>query len=82
MPKVSDREAVIRKLIALLREERLRQKRSMNEVAGAAGLSHTMVLRVEKGERIPTIDTLLRISDALAVNLAELLQEALRRVRS
>jgi DNA-binding Xre family transcriptional regulator len=54
----------------------LRRKLSLNEVAARSGLSHTMVSRVEKRERLPTIDTLLRITGALDVDLAKLLGNA------
>jgi len=74
--KASEREAVIGRLMELLREERLRRKLSLNEVATRSGLSHTMVSRVEKRERLPTIDTLLRITGALEVDLANLLGKA------
>ena len=60
----------------MLREERLRRKLSLNEVATRSGLSHTMVSRVEKRERVPTIDTLLRITGALEVDLGKLLGKA------
>ena len=53
----------------------------MNETAWRAGLSHTMILRMERGDRLPTIDTLLRITDALEVDLAALLAEAVQAVR-
>jgi len=74
--KASEREAVIGRLVELLREERLRRKFSLNEVATRSGLSHTMVSRVEKRERLPTIDTLLRITGALEVDLGKLLGRA------
>lgn len=76
MSKSSEREAIIDRLMELLREERLRQNLSLNEVATRAGLSHTMVSRVEKRERLPTIDTLLRMTGALEVDLSALLVEA------
>ena len=78
----SKREAIIAKLIEKLREERTRQNLSLNEVATRSGLSHTMVMRVEKGERLPTIDTLLRITDALGSDLALMLTEAKQSVES
>jgi transcriptional regulator with XRE-family HTH domain len=82
--KSSDRQrdAIIEHLAALFKERRLRQGVSLNEVASRAGLSHTMVMRVEKGERLPTIGTLLRIAEALDVNLATLLQRAIRAAKS
>ena len=49
---------------------------SMNAVATDAGLSHTMISRVERGLRKPTLDTLLRISGALKVELWPLLKTA------
>jgi transcriptional regulator with XRE-family HTH domain len=63
------RELTIERIIDALRQARLRQGLSQNQVAQRAGLSHTMVLRVEKRERMPTIDTLLRIATALDVEL-------------
>jgi len=41
-----------------------------------SGLNHSMVGRVERRERLPTIDTLLRIADALEINLAKFLEKA------
>ena len=76
MRTIQQREAIIAKLIEKLRLERTGQGLSLNEVAARAGLSRTMVMRVEKGERLPTIDTLLRITDALGCRLGDLLAEA------
>jgi len=40
-----------------------------------------MVSRVEKRERLPTIDTLLRISEALGADLAKLIRESVKSVK-
>lgn len=77
VPKDRKYKATISKLAGLLQRERLRQGLSLSETATRAGLSHAMVARVEKGERVPTIETLLRIADALDCNLVALLDEAL-----
>lgn len=71
-----ERKEIIDRLIEALKEERLRQKRSLNEIATRSGLNHSMVGRVERRERLPTIDTLLRIADALEINLAKFLEKA------
>ncbi|MCE9608837.1 MAG: helix-turn-helix domain-containing protein [Chthoniobacter sp.] len=78
MSKAADRQrqATIDRLITSLEAERRRQELSLNEVATRAGLSHTMVMRVEKRDRLPTIDTLLRIAEALDVDLGALIQRA------
>ena len=79
--KSSEREAIVGRLVESMREERIRQKLSLNEVATRSGLSHTMVMRVEKRERLPTIDTLLRIADALEIDLSTVIRHAIRSVR-
>jgi len=76
----SDREAIISKLTQKLREERMRQGLSLAELARRSGLSHTMVMRMEKGERLPTIDTLLRITEALGCELGRLITESRRSI--
>ena len=78
----SQREAAIKQLIELLRDKRLQKKLSVNEVAVRSGLSRAMISRVEKGERLPTIDTLLRISEALEIDLARLLRKAVNSVKA
>jgi len=77
-----NREYVIAALITLIKEERVRQKLSLNEIAARSGLSRTMVMRVEKRERMPTIDTLLRIGGALDVKLSTLVAQAEKAGRS
>ena len=78
MRKDEEREAVIARLVALLKARRETLGLSLNETAWRAGLNHTMVLRVERRERTPTIETLLRMAEALEANLAQLLAEAMR----
>jgi transcriptional regulator with XRE-family HTH domain len=48
----------------------------MNAVATQAGLSHTMISRVERGLRKPTLDTLLRMAGAMEIELWPLLKKA------
>ena len=48
----------------------------MNRVAKSAGLSQQMVSYVERGKRLPTIDTLVRIATALDVDLWRLVKKA------
>jgi transcriptional regulator with XRE-family HTH domain len=60
----------------LLRDERIRRKISMDQLAAKAGLSQPMISYVERGLRNPTLDTLLRIAGALDVDLWKLLKRA------
>jgi transcriptional regulator with XRE-family HTH domain len=62
--------------IQLLAEKREALGLSMNAVATQAGLSHTMISRVERGLRKPTLDTLLRMAGAMEIELWPLLKKA------
>lgn len=70
---------ILRQLAILLRERREKLHFSMNEVAARAGLSHAMVSRVEKCERMPTVETLLRMANALQMEAPSLLAKAIKR---
>lgn len=73
-------EAVVREAIRLLSEKRIAFGLSMKAVAERAGVSHTMVSRIERGLRSPTLDMLLRISFAMEIELWPILREAEARV--
>lgn len=49
----------------------------MNRLAEMAGISQQMVSYVERGMRIPTLDTLLRLTSALEINLGNLINRAI-----
>jgi len=70
------REAVIVQVVRLLREERERQRLSMNALAERSGLSQSMISLVERDLRNPTLDTLLRMADVLEVDLGTLIKRA------
>ncbi len=68
--------AICSEVAKLLKEERLRQKLSMNAVAIRAGLAYQMISYVEREMRIPRLDTLLRIGNALGLNTGDLISRA------
>jgi transcriptional regulator with XRE-family HTH domain len=74
------REAIAANVIRLLREEREKHGLSMNVVAQRSGLSHSIVSLIERDLRNPTLDTLLRIAEAIEVDLGELLTRARREI--
>jgi transcriptional regulator with XRE-family HTH domain len=74
--KASLRDAIISNVVRLLREEREKRGLSMNVVAQRAGLSHSIVSLVERDLRNPTLDTLLRIAEAIELDLGEVLTRA------
>jgi transcriptional regulator with XRE-family HTH domain len=69
-------QALCVKALALLQKERERRKLSKYFVAQESGLSPQMIAYVEKGERNPTLETVLRMAEAMNVNFEETLKSA------
>jgi transcriptional regulator with XRE-family HTH domain len=76
--KASKREAIAAEVANILQAERKKRDLSMTVVAERAGLSHQMISFVEREMRSPTLDTLLRITEALEISAGEVLQRAER----
>lgn len=76
VPKKNVARVVSLEVVRLLREERIRLAISLNRLAEKSGLSRSMVSYVERGLRNPTLDTLLRMANALNVDLSKLLKHA------
>ena len=70
------RQAVCARVAQLLREEREKRGLSMTILGDRAGLSQQMVSYVERGMRNPSLDTLIRLTNAMEIDLAELIREA------
>ena len=71
-------QAICARVAKILRQEREKQGLSMNLVAERAGLSQQMVSYVEREMRNPTLETLLRISAALEIDLAKIIDQAVQ----
>ena len=61
----------------ILHQERLAQNLSMTRVAEGAALSRQMVSYVERGLRIPTLDTLVRMARVLEIDLGAIITAAM-----
>ena len=71
-------QAVCKRVAALLRQERERQNLSMTVLAERSGLSQPSVSYIERGMRIPGLDTLLSIAGTLGVELSEIIAMAVK----
>jgi len=71
--KNSLRDVIAANAVRLLREEREKRGLSMNVVAQRSGLSHSIVSLIERDLRNPTLDTLLRIAEAIGIDLGEII---------
>lgn len=75
------RDAISSQVARLLKEERERHGFSLNVLAQKAGLSRQTISYVEQEIQNPTLDTLLRITWALQVDLESVISRARRRAR-
>jgi len=73
------RDAISAQVARLLKEERERCGLSLNVLAQKAGLSRQAISYVEQGVQSPTLDTLLRITGALGVELESVIERARER---
>jgi transcriptional regulator with XRE-family HTH domain len=72
--------AICVKAISLLKAERERRKLSKYFVAQESGLSPQMIAYVENGDRNPTLETILRMAEAMNVDFEDIIQRARREV--
>ncbi|MEU5284105.1 helix-turn-helix transcriptional regulator [Streptomyces sp. NPDC020755] len=66
-----------RRLGARIRERRMRQNLTQEELAHRAGVSRDTVQRIEYATNNPRLTDLLRVARALETKLADLLEERL-----
>ena len=76
MPKPTRSDIVHKAVIDALRKARLQQGISKYRLAQDSGLSLQAITLIENEQRLPTLHTLLRISDALGVDLNIILRKA------
>lgn len=77
--KIDDANKISDNVVALLKAERIRQGMSQYKLAKECGLSKTSVAYIERNENKPTLSTLIRIANALGIDLSEYLKQALEK---
>ena len=60
---------------AALKRRRLAQHLTIQDVASLAGLSRGMLSRIENGQSLPSLDSLVRICQAVGVTMANLFKD-------
>lgn len=76
MPTDPLRDGISSQVARLLKEEREKRDLSLNLLAEKAGLSRQTVSYVEQEVQSPSLDTLLRITWALGVDLEKIIARA------
>lgn len=79
MKKASKTDEFCRAIARVVKDRREQLGLSMTQVGIRAGLSQQSISYLEREMRIPNVDTLLRVSEALQWNLSELIKKAERR---
>ncbi len=72
-------DAISTQVARLLKEQRRKRRLSLNVLAQKAGVARQTVSYVEQEVRNPTLDTLLRITTALEVDLEQIIAKARKR---
>lgn len=80
MPAQKLFDAISSEVARQLRKEREKRELSLNVLAQKAGLSRQTVSYVEQEVQSPTLETLLRITVALDVDLEDVIAEARKRL--
>lgn len=70
------RDVIAAEVVRLLKKERERKGLSMTQLAAKSGLSLSIISFLERGLRNPTLDTLLRVAEALKLNLSSAIRKA------
>lgn len=68
-----DKEEVFKIVGGKIREERLRQKITITELADRLNIEYNNLIRIEKGRTNPTLDTLYKICKALNIKLIQIM---------
>ena len=76
MPQSPQVEDICARVAEILRSERNDQNLSLTRLAEGASLSRQAVSYIEQGRRVPTLDTLLRITRVLKLDAAEVIRRA------
>jgi transcriptional regulator with XRE-family HTH domain len=76
VPKAQRGHAVVHHAIRLLREERERRGLSKYVVAARSGLSQQTIGYVERELTNPSFETIVRMADAISIDLPGLIRQA------
>ena len=79
MPNDKLTDAIGSHLACILREEREKRSLSLKVLSRKAGIARQTISYVEKEVQSPSLDTLLRITAAIGVDLAKIIARAQRR---
>jgi transcriptional regulator with XRE-family HTH domain len=81
MPRHNDHDKICRRVAELLSEERKKKNPSMTRFAADADISQPGMSFFENHRRAPSLKILLKIADALDVDLGRFISRAIKDIR-
>lgn len=81
MPKREQHQAICVEVIRELRREREKRGLSKYAVSQQSGVSQSMLSLIERDMRNPSLETLLKIAEAIGVDLSAVLKNATAKAR-
>ena len=81
MPRHNDHDKICRRVAELLSEERKKKNPSMTQFAADADISQPGISFFENHRRAPSLKMLLKIADALDVDLGQFISRAIKDIR-
>ncbi len=82
MSPVKTSQAECERIIQLLKEERERRGFSKYVIAQESGLSQQAIGYMEKGHRLPSLETVVRVAKAMNVDLPKIIRQAQKEISS
>ena len=76
MPLEIPQRRICGEFVKLLRKERVQRGLSIYAVAARSGLSQQSVSYIERGMRLPSFETIMRIADSVGIDFADVLKRA------
>ncbi|HPO90213.1 MAG TPA: cupin domain-containing protein [Victivallales bacterium] len=58
-----------------IKKERIRQNRTLQDIADSCGFSKSLLCKIERGKTLPPISTLTKIAESLGLQVANLIRE-------
>lgn len=64
-----ERQQIANRIAEIISEARMRKNYSRYELSKRTGIHTSQIIRIERGEHIPRVDTLMKIFDELSIQV-------------
>ena len=64
-----EKQQIANRIAEIISEARMRKNYSRYELSTRTGIDKSQIIRIERGDNIPRVDTLMKIFDALSLQV-------------